>query len=376
MEQATDQSPKKLLKHKRRIPPSKSDDPTKKNPKDIIRRKNKKPHRKKLLKNKLEFLLSDINLFHDNYLKKYYLTHNKSISPEIFLKFNSIKSLLSDIEKTEKKKSTIIKSIESSNYLIYIKASDKIKRKKDYDEKTIDINLYDENTVYIPDLPKFIKHENIYDIFNEFQIDYIFFKKNKENKKAFIILKNKDDVQKIINKFNNNAIQGNNLLNNKIIHVIKKSEILNNELNENSTAKNSNENSKNNIIIEKNRLTETNIDNNICISFCGLKENINLIEFKKCLNELQAPLFIDINRNNNSAIMRFKSKKESENFLNNFNSKGNSLLSGMFKNGKVNKPRELDKKDNDNYLSLVRKEIQQFKENKLNKRLSKLKLDN
>ena len=64
-----------------------------------ITKTTKRPNRKRLLKNKLEFFLSDINLYHDKYLKKIYLSNNESVTPEIFLTFNSIKLLLCDIDK-------------------------------------------------------------------------------------------------------------------------------------------------------------------------------------------------------------------------------------------------------------------------------------
>jgi hypothetical protein len=82
---------------------------------NIYKKKKKRKNRKKLLKNKLEFFLSDINLYHDTYLKNIYLSNSSSISPEIFLTFNSIKDLLKDIKNDSDRKNVIIKAIEISH---------------------------------------------------------------------------------------------------------------------------------------------------------------------------------------------------------------------------------------------------------------------
>ena len=110
---------------------------------------NKKPNRKKLLKNRLEFLLSDVNLYHDQFLRRTYLSNNKGISPDIFLKCKTIKSLLSDIEKNEKRRNELIKAAEISKELVYNKASDKIGRKIPYNHKLIDVDMWDSCTILI-----------------------------------------------------------------------------------------------------------------------------------------------------------------------------------------------------------------------------------
>ena len=162
------QSHKKLLKRKRKpsgghlledIPLEKNFDDQIPEPKDKekeskdvtkITLTNKKPNRKKLIKNRLEFLLSDINLYHDQFLRRTYLSNNKGVSPDIFLKCKSIKALLSDIEKNDKRRNELIKAVEISKDLVYNKASDKIKRKIPYNHKLIDIDLWDSCTIFIP----------------------------------------------------------------------------------------------------------------------------------------------------------------------------------------------------------------------------------
>ena len=319
---------------------------------------NKKPNRKKLIKNRLEFLLSDINLYHDQFLRRTYLSNNKGISPDIFLKCKTIKSLLSDIEKNDKRRNELIKAVEISKELIYNKASDKIGRKTPYDHKLIDIDLWNSCTIFIPNLPTSINQQMIYDMFPEYKILYINIlikrikKDDKKYKQAYITLKEKEDVQKIINQYDGKIITKYKIFE-EPIHIINKYYNKNeNEANAINTNENKNKmeiednkneenlmNKENVVIIEKNKLIETNLTNNICMSFSGLKDDIKLLEFIKILETMEKPLFVDLDRNKNSAILRFKSKNESDSFLRKFCNGGSEALKNMFKYDKVNKPR-------------------------------------
>ena len=411
MEQKS-QAHKKLLKRKRKpsgghLPEevSESIDNEKKEPKEKEKElkgiskltlTNKKPNRKKQIKNRLEFLLSDINLYHDQFLRRTYLSNNKGISPDIFLKCKSIKLLLSDIEKNDRRRNELIKAAEISKDLIYNKASDKIGRKIPYNHKLIDIDLWDSCTIFIPNFPSGINQQMIYDIFPEYKILYINLlvkrtkKDDKKYKQAYIILKEKEDVQKIINQYDGKMITKYKIFE-EPIHILPKASIKeNNDINKNiieNSQKNdeinkSNENKINDesnnpniIIIEKNKLSEVNIQDNICMSFSGLKDDIKLLEFIKILEQLEKPLFVDLDRNKNSAILRFKSKKESDSFLRNFYNGGGELLKSMFKYDKINKPKIFSQKENNDYLELVKEKLQTFKADKLNKKLKKLKLN-
>ena len=411
MEQKS-QAHKKLLKRKRKpsgghLPEeiSESIDNENKEPKEKEKEfkgiskltlTNKKPNRKKQIKNRLEFLLSDINLYHDQFLRRTYLSNNKGISPDIFLKCKSIKLLLSDIEKNDRRRNELIKAAEISKDLIYNKASDKIGRKIPYNHKLIDIDLWDSCTIFIPNFPSGINLQMIYDIFPEYKILYINLlvkrtkKDDKKYKQAYIILKEKEDVQKIINQYDGKMITKYKIFE-EPIHILPKASIKeNNDINKNiieNSQKNdeinkSNENKINDesnnpniIIIEKNKLSEVNIQDNICMSFSGLKDDIKLLEFIKILEQLEKPLFVDLDRNKNSAILRFKSKKESDSFLRNFYNGGGELLKSMFKYDKINKPKIFSQKENNDYLELVKEKLQTFKADKLNKKLKKLKLN-
>ena len=410
MEQKS-QAHKKLLKRKRKpsgghLPEevSESIDNEKNEPKEKEKElkgiskltlTNKKPNRKKQIKNRLEFLLSDINLYHDQFLRRTYLSNNKGISPDIFLKCKSIKLLLSDIEKNDRRRKELIKAVEISKDLVYNKASDKIGRKIPYNHKLIDNDLWDSCTIFIPNFPPGINQQMIYDIFPEYKILYINLlvkrakKDDKKYKQAYIILKEKEDVQKIINQYNGKKITKYKILE-EPIHILPKASIKeNNDINKNdSENQKKNDDNQNNdnkinneinnpnvVIIEKNKLTEVNLNDNICMSFSGLKEDIKLLEFIKILEQLEKPLFVDLDRNKNSAILRFKSKKESDSFIRKFYNGGGELLKNMFKYDKISKPKIFNQKENIDYLELVKEKLQTFKADKLNKKLKKLKLN-
>ena len=342
-----------------------------------IIKSNKKPNRKRLLKNKLEFFLSDINLYHDKYLKKIYLSHNESVSPETFLTFNSIKILLSDIDKTENKKNVIIKAVEISNKLKYDKLTNKIKRVTPYKEKMLDIDLYDKCTIYIENFPPIINHTIIYDLFKDYKILYISLLKGKNNKlsgQAFITFKNIEDIPKIINRYNNTVPKQISLLNPKELKplkIMKKEDyIIENDKIDKSKI--------NKININNNQINKNNnLKENICIKIKNIKENINLNNIKKILSNLVLPLFIDINRNDKTIILRFESKKDSDLFLKKLKDKNYEDIKDIMNldknNFNTNLIEELNIEENKKYLDYVKKEIENFKEKKENKKKEKNK---
>lgn len=346
-----------------------------------ITKNNKRPNRKRLLKNKLEFFLSDINLYHDKYLKKIYLSHNESVSPETFLTFNSIKILLSDIDKTEKKKNVIIKAVEISNKLIYDKVTNKIKRVEPYKEKLINVNLYSKCTIYIENFPPIITHEIIYDLFKDYKILYISLLKGKNNRlsgQAFITLKNIEDVPKIIDKYNNSVPRQISMLNPKELKPLKimtNEGYLKNNPNETNKINVDKSNSKNKNKKETNMKKSNNINENICIQIKNIKDNVNLKNIKNCFSKIVLPLFIDINRNEKKIILRFESKKESDLFLqkikeNNYESIKDIINLDNSSNDN-NFIEVLNEQENKKYLDFVKKEIEIFKEKKEMKKKEK-----
>ena len=366
---------KSLLKKKRNK--SKEQDQNSSNTSKETHKKNiikitKRPNRKRLLKNKLEFFLSDINLYHDKYLKKIYLSHNESVSPETFLTFNSIKILLSDIDKIENKKNVIIKAIEISNKLEYDKITNKIKRIEPYKEKLVNIDLYDKCTIYIENLPSIINHSIIYDLFKDYKILYISLLKGKNNKltgQGYITFKNIEDIKKIIDKYNNSVPKIISSLNPKELKPLKimtKEDYIKNYISNNIKINNNKLNNKEN--------EKKNIDENICIKINNIKENINLNNIKKCLSNIILPLFIDINRNDKIIILRYKSKEESNIFLEKFKNKNYDDIKDIinYEDKNNNYIEELNEQERIKYLDFVKKEIENFREKKENKKRNKI----
>ena len=321
-------------------------------------------NRKRLLRNKLDFFLSDVNLYYDKYLKEIYLSNNESVTPEIFLAFNSIKNLLYDIKKEEDKKNVIIKAIEISNKLIYDKSTNQIKRKTPFNEKLINNELLEKSTIYIQNLPPMINHLFIYDLFKDYKILYIKLLKGKKRDltgEAFVILKNIDDVNNIITKYNNSIPKLLSSINPKVLKplkVITKEDYLKNQIKENNTI---------NKINHKQINSKNNIDENALIKINNIKEKLTLKEAKKCLYNIAFPSFIDINNNDNSMILRFDTKNDSDLFLGKIKEKNYEDIKDMLKdNNKNDLIEELNEKERKEYLDLVKIKIENYKEKKEN----------
>ena len=321
-------------------------------------------NRKRLLRNKLDFFLSDVNLYYDKYLKEIYLSNNESVTPEIFLAFNSIKNLLYDIKKEEDKKNVIIKAIEISNKLIYDKSTNQIKRKTPFNEKLINNELLEKSTIYIQNLPPMINHLFIYDLFKDYKILYIKLLKGKKRDltgEAFVILKNIDDVNNIITKYNNSIPKLLSSINPKVLKplkIITKEDYLKNQIKENNTI---------NKINHKQINSKNNIDENALIKINNIKEKLTLKEAKKCLYNIAFPSFIDINNNDNSMILRFDTKNDSDLFLGKIKEKNYEDIKDMLKdNNKNDLIEELNEKERKEYLDLVKIKIENYKEKKEN----------
>ena len=371
MEEKEDISEKKsLLKNKRQR--------TKENEVQISKKKSKRKNRKKLLKNKIEFFLSDINLYHDSYLKNIYKSNNSSITPEIFLTFNSIKELLKDIKNDSDKKNVIIKAIEISHKLIYDKSTNQIKRKYPYQENLINPELLDKSTIFIQNFPpEIINYDLIYKLFNEYKIDFIKLLKGKNRLytgEAFITFKNIEDVDNVIKKYNNSVPKLISELNPKILKplkIITKEECMKNNIVDFDIVQNIKD--INNNINEKNfnkDKNNDNIDQNILIKIINIKDNLTLAMAKKFIYDIAIPQFIDINKDEKSMILRFDSKKTSDLFISKLKEKNyeniNTLLDKPIKNGDNNiiPIYELSESERKNYLNIVKEKIENYKKNK------------
>ena len=345
---------------------------TKENEENISKKKSKRKNRKKLLKNKLEFFLSDINLYHDTYLKNIYQSNNSSIAPEIFLTFNSIKELLKDIKNDSDKKNIIIKAIEISHKLIYDKSTNQIRRKYPYQENLINPELLDKSTIFIQNFPhEIINYDLIYELFKEYKITFIKLIKGKNRLftgEAFITFKNIEDVDNVINKYNNSIPKLISELNPKILKplkIITKEECLKNKIIDFDNI--------NNNIIEKNLIinkNNNNIDKNILVKINNIKDNLTLVMAKKCIYNIAIPLFIDINKNEKTIILRFDSKKTSDLFISKIKEKNyeniNDLLEKPIKDVDNNNIpiSELSEIESKNYLNNVKEKIENYKKQK------------
>jgi len=344
----------------------------------ITKDKPKRKNRKRLLKNKLEFFLSDINLYHDTYLKKIYQENNSSISLEEFLSFNSIKVLLKDIKEDKDKNNILIKAVEISNKLVYDKTTNSIRRKYPYQENLINHELFDKCTIFIQNFPTIINHNIIYELFKEYKILYIQLLKGKNKLytgEAFITFKNEEDINKVIKEYNNSIPKLISELNPKVLKPLKimtKEEYLKNKIIDNKDI-------NNNICEDNNKIKEkkigeiknnTNIDENSLIKINNIKNDLSLNIAKKCIYNIVIPLFIDINKNEKSMILRFDSKKNSELFLSKIKEKNYEDIKDILEPSKEGNNdisiNELLEKERKEYLDNVKMKIEKYKEKKEN----------
>ena len=347
--------------------------------------KKKRKNRKRLLKNKLEFFLSDLNLYHDNYLKEIYLSNNSSITPEIFLSFNSVKDLLKDIKNDSDKKNIIIKSIEISHKLIYNKETNLIRRKYPYQENSINNEQLDKSTIFIQNFPDKINHDIIYELFKDFKILYIQLLKAKNkfyNGDAFITFKNEEDVKNVISKYNNSIPKIISELKPKILKplkIITKDEYIKNKKIENDEENNIDEEK-----IKRRKFSENknnnNLDENTLIKINNIKNNLTLNSAKKYLLNISIPQFIDINKDEKTMILRFDSKEASDLFLsklkeNNYNDIKDILEKPIEDNNNIS-IYELNEKEKTDYLNFVKEKINNYKEKKEKKIKKEDKINN
>ena len=352
----------------------------------IWKTKKKRKNRKRLLKNKIEFFLSDLNLYHDNYIKEIYLSNNSSITPEIFISFNSIKDLLKDIKNDSDKKNIIIKSIEISHKLIYNKETNEIKRKYPYQENSINNEQLDKSTIFVQNFPDKINHDIIYELFKDFKILYIQLLKGKNKLytgDAFITFKNEEDVKNVINKYNNSIPKIISELKPKILKplkIITKEEYLKNKKIKNIEENNIKDEEK----IKRRKFSENknnnNLDENTLIKINNIKNSLTLNSAKKCLLNISIPQFIDINKDEKTMILRFDSKEASELFLsklkeNNYENIKDILDKPIEDNNNIS-IYELKEKEKTDYLNLVKEKINNYKEKKEKKIKKEDKMNN
>ena len=174
-------------------------------------------------------------------------------------------------------------------------------------------------------------------------------------------MKNIDDVNNIITKYNNSIPKLLSSINPKVLKplkIITKEDYLKNQIKEDNTI---------NKINHKQINSKNNIDENALIKINNIKEKLTLKEAKKCLYNIAFPSFIDINNNDNSMILRFDTKNDSDLFLGKIKVKNYEDIKDMLKdNNKNDLIEELNEKERKEYLDLVKIKIENYKEKKEN----------
>ena len=151
-----------------------------------------------------------------------------------------------------------------------------------------------------------------------------------------------------------------------------KEEYLKNKIIDNKDT-NNNINEDNNKIKEK-KISEiknnNNIDENSLIKINNIKNDLSLNIAKKCIYNIVIPLFIDINKNEKSMILRFDSKKNSELFLSKIKEKNYENIKDILEPSKEGNNdisiNELLEKERKEYLDNVKMKIEKYKEKKEN----------
>ena len=102
----------------------------------------------------------------------------------------------------------------------------------------------------------------------------------------------------------------------------------------------------------------------------NIKDNLTLVMAKKCIYNIAIPLFIDINKNEKTIILRFDSKKTSDLFISKIKEKNyeniNDLLEKPIKDVDNNNIpiSELSEIESKNYLNNVKEKIENYKKQK------------
>ena len=154
----------------------------------------------------------------------------------------------------------------------------------------------------------------------------------------------------------------------KPLKIMTNEDYQKNNINETNKMNGDRSNSKSKSKNETNIKKSNNINENICVKIKNIKDNVNLKNIKTCFSKIVLPLFIDINRNEKTIILRFESKKDSDLFLQKIkenNYEGIKDIINLDNNNNDNNFIEvLDEQENKKYLDFVKKEIENFKEKK------------
>lgn len=346
---------------------------------NVFKKKIRYPNRKREIKQKLEFYLSDENLIHDKYLLKILKRENNGVKLETFLEFNKIRLLLNEIKEIEEKKKLLIKACENSDKIYYSTKEKKIFRKKNFDINSINLDFLDECTIYIENLPPNTTHDILNDIFKKYKIKYISLPKYKKSNQckgfSFITFNSIENANEVIKTFNNsipNELTKINLKENKILNIMSKKKWLEQKEKFKKLKLNLQKINQINFVncSDGNEYKESNekIMKGTLIKLSKLNHNFDLKDIKILVSNYIKPIFIDYNKNQNFAILRFAFPLLANEFFNVFNQK-QTLISDIEKENIVCE--KIQGKEEDDYLQKVQKLINDFQEKKKKKKQNK-----
>ena len=202
-------------------------------------------------------------------------------------------------------------------------------------------------------------------------------KKNKYSGEALITFENEEDVNDVIEQFNNSIPKLISELNPKELKPLKimtKEIYLNNLNNIDSDNKKENKdgNNNDNKNMKEKELNENKsnniIDENTLIKINHIKNNITLKIAKQCLYKIVTPLFIDIDKKEKSMIIRFDSKITSDLFLSKIKENKYDNIKDILEISKDDEKNifayELKDEERKDYLNNVKKKIENYKEKK------------
>ena len=349
----------------------------KKSDEEIVQFKKKVryPNRKREIKQKLEFYLSDENLIHDKFLTNILKREGNGVKLETFLDFNKIRLFLNEIKDIEEKKKMLIKACETSDKIYYSQKDKKIYRKKDFDINSVNLDFLDNCTVYIENLPPNTTHDVLFEIFKKYKIKYISLPKHKKSGQCkgfsfitFNSIENANEVIKIFNKSLPDELDKINADQNNFLKIISKKEWLEQKKNFKEYKLSLQKINQRNFIncLDGNEYIENKekIMKGTLIKLSSFDKTFELKDIKILVSNFIKPIFIDYDIKTGIAILRFASPLLANEFLKVFNEK-NKIIELIDK--ETIKCEKIIGKEEEEYLEKVSKLMEDFKVKKKKK---------
>lgn len=338
------------------------------------KKSTKHPNRKKALYKQLDFYFCDANLVNDKYLRHLLSVESNGIDVSIILGFNKIKEMLYDIDSTEAKINMIKLACDMSKDIYF--AKNKIQRYKKFNLNNIDQNHIDECTIYIENLPPTTTHDVLSKVFSLWKVNYISIPKYKTKECkgfAFVSFDNKKDANEAMMFWQNKVPeQLTNLLPNKLspLKIITKKEWIENkerfkelkiELQKTFRTKFvSCMNGKITSEEGENSLDQLNKGTLVKISY--ISNSVTIQDIKIVTSNIIEPIYIDYNKDNHYAILRFANRMFSDSFIKKIEEeaiylKGVKITSELIKG-----------KEEEDYLAKIKELKEEYQKKKIEKK--------